>query len=75
MERAFHQRGDDSRETNFDRTAGDDDAAAARGMLASGLLIHIARRDTPAGHVVRIYRMAGRRSSVVSEAAARALGR
>lgn len=41
-------------EQEFEREIAADDDTAARDILASGTAIHIAREDTPAGHVVRI---------------------
>jgi hypothetical protein len=40
---------------DFDRAAYIDDDTASREILASGMPIHIARDDTPDGHVIRIY--------------------
>lgn len=42
-------------EQEFERDITMDDDTASSAILASGLPIHIARDDTPAGHVIRIY--------------------
>lgn len=60
----------------FDRTAAEDDGGAAAGMLARGRPIHIARDDTPSGHVIRVHPDGGEELVRVDwEAAARVLGR
>ncbi|WP_454882974.1 hypothetical protein [Sphingomonas oryzagri] len=63
-------------EADFERMAVEDDDTAARKMLTSGMPIHIARDDTPAGHVIRVY-PDGREElvRVDREAAAKILGR
>lgn len=61
---------------DFEQAAAIADDTAAREMLALGLPIHIARDDTPAGHVIRVF--PDGREQVVAvdrEAAARILGR
>jgi len=45
----------DAFEAEFEREIAKDDDSAAREILASGRAIHIARDDTPAGHVIRVY--------------------
>lgn len=40
---------------DFDRAAALDDDTASREILASGMPIHIARDDTPEGHVIRVH--------------------
>lgn len=42
-------------EADFERMAIEDDDSASREILASGRPIHIARDDTPPGHVLRIH--------------------
>ena len=42
-------------EEEFDRLIREDDGSAADEILASGQPISIAREDTPAGHVIRLY--------------------
>jgi hypothetical protein len=42
-------------EAEFEREIAKDDDSAAAAMLAAGRPIHIARDDTPAGHVVRVF--------------------
>lgn len=42
-------------EQEFERDIMMDDDTASREILASGFPIHIARDDTPAGHVIRIH--------------------
>jgi hypothetical protein len=42
-------------EQDFERDIIMGDDSASRAILASGLPMHIARDDTPAGHVIRIY--------------------
>ena len=63
-------------EEEFDRLIREDDGSAADEILASGQPISIAREDTPAGHVIRLY-PDGREeiARVDREAAARILGR
>ena len=41
--------------SDFDRAAVLDDDTASREILASGMPIHIARDDTPEGHVIRVH--------------------
>jgi hypothetical protein len=40
---------------DFDRAAALDDDTASLEILASGMPIDIAREDTPAGHIIRVY--------------------
>ena len=42
-------------EAEFHAAIMEDDDTAAREILASGIPIHIARDDTPAGHVIRVH--------------------
>ena len=42
-------------EADFDSLAVEEDDSAAREILASGVPIHIARDDTPPGHVIRVH--------------------
>lgn len=42
-------------EAEFEREIVKDDDSAAAEMLATGRPIHIARDDTPAGHVIRVF--------------------
>lgn len=63
-------------EREFEREIAIDDDTASREILASGLPIHIARDDTPAGHVIRIH-PDGREELILvdRDEAARVLGR
>lgn len=63
-------------DAEFERMALEDDSSAADEILASGQPIHIARDDTPAGHVIRVH-PDGREQlvRVDREAAAQILGR
>jgi hypothetical protein len=55
MEKILDNTGALSFEREFEREIAMDDDTASREILASGMPIHIARDDTPAGHVIRIY--------------------
>ena len=76
MERISGSHDREDLDAEFERLAFEDDDTAAREILASGHPICIARDDTPAGHVIRVY-PDGREElfRVDREAAARILGR
>ena len=42
-------------DVEFEREIAEDDDSAAREIWASGEPIHIARDDTPPGHVIRVH--------------------
>lgn len=75
MDTPWDHHHDNRSESGLDLAAADGDDTAAREILASGMPIHVAKDDTPAGHVIRVH-PGGREELILvdRDAAARILG-